>query len=468
MKNSIFFGLCASVALSCAFTTFAGGVPPATLSVNGSPVVSNVSQSTNREFTVNVNVADLSANAVGAQATVGYDDTLVEFVSIAGGTDLGSIIFQSHDAAGNKIFFASGVDPFNPTAGVATGNIAKLTFRTVAAANTCADANAVVLTTGQAPTKITDSNGVSLAFTSADNVILNSLGAFSLVGVPANRSVAADAGTVSGSLQSFTSPTASDSCSTSLTVTFSRSDSANASAYYPPNATTTITWSATDAAGNSASGTTDVAVANFQLLDADVALVGASLGNSTRAIRVKTGATTQLVNVSMTNTLGAAAGSALNVEVPIAATYGCISAKDTVHSLTDTAAASVVGVKWDADFSLNQGDSNDDDLVDILDFGIYVGDFGAGLDSGVSNFNGDLLVNNADFGFISVNFLDQGESCGAFTGGAPRSQIAVRQLRRQGLGHLAAADLNRDGMLSTSDITHYMQFGLPTAALSGQ
>ena len=127
-----------------------------------------------------------------------------------------------------------------------------------------------------------------------------------------------------------------------------------------------------------------------------------------------------------------------------------------------------MGVKWDADFSLNQGDSNDDDLVDILDFGIYVGDFGAGLDSGVSNFNGDLLVNNFDFGFISVNFLDQGESCGAFTGGAPRSQIAVRQLRRQGLGHLAAADLNRDGMLSTSDITHYMQFGLPTAALSGQ
>ena len=97
-----------------------------------------------------------------------------------------------------------------------------------------------------------------------------------------------------------------------------------------------------------------------------------------------------------------------------------------------------------------------------------MGDFGVATDSGVSNFNGDLLVNNADFGFISVNFLAQGEACGSFTGGNPRSQIAVRQLRRQGLGHLAAADLNRDGWLSSADIMQYMQFGLPTAQLSGQ
>ena len=267
------------MALTCAATTFAG-TPSGTLSVNGSPVVSHVPTSLNREFTVNVNVANLSANAVGAQATVGYDDTLVEFVGVAGGDDLGAIIFSNHDAAGNKIFFASGVDPFNPTAGVATGNIAKLTFRAIAGA--CADLDAVVLTSGIAPTKITDEDGVSLAFTSSDNVNLTALGAFSLANVPSNRSVFADAGTTSGSLQSFTSPTASDSCGGALNVNFSRSDSASASAFYPANATTTITWSATDAAGNSASGTTNVAVANTQLLDADVALIGASLGNSTR------------------------------------------------------------------------------------------------------------------------------------------------------------------------------------------
>jgi hypothetical protein len=457
--------------MTCAATTFAGGSStPGVLSVNGSPIVSNVAASNNREFTVNVNVAGLSANAVGAQATVGYDDALLEFVSIAGGDDLNTIIFSNHDAAGNKIFFASGVNPFQPGPGVATGNVAKLTFRTVATANACADLDAIILTTGMAPTKITNADGVSLAFTSLDNVTLNSLGAFSLVGVPGNRSVAADAGTISGSLQSFTSPTASDSCGSALTVNFSRSDSAAASAYYPANATTTITWSATDAAGNSASGTTDVAVANYQLLDADVALLGASDGNSTRSVRIKTGASSQVVSVAMTNNSGAASGSALNVQVPIAATYGCISAKDVAHSITDTAAASVPSgtVKWDADFALKQGDSNDDDLVDILDFGIYVGDFGVATDSGVSNFNGDLLVNNADFGFISVNFLAQGEACGSFTGGNPRSQIAVRQLRRQGLGHLAAADLNRDGWLSSADIMQYMQFGLPTAQLSGQ
>jgi hypothetical protein len=467
MKNWTVSGLCAACALTCAATTFAS-IPTSTLSVNGSPVVSNVATSTNREFTVNVNVADLSASAVGVQATVGYDDTLLEYVGIAGGDDLNTIIFSNHDTAGNKIFFASGVNPFNPGPGTAAGNVAKLTFRTVAAANTCADLDAIILTTGMAPTKITDADGVSLAFSSVDNVNLNSLGAFSLVNVPSNVSVAADAGTISGSLQSFTSPTASDSCGSALTVSFSRSDSAAASAYYPANATTTITWSATDAAGNSASGTTDVAVANYQLLDADVALAGASLGNSTRSVRFKAGASNQVVSVAMIDNAGSASGSATNLQVPIAAAYSCVSAKDVAHSLTDTAAASVAGVKWDADFVLKQGDSNNDDLVDILDFGIYVGDFGVAGASDVSNFNGDLLVNNADFGFISVNFLAQGEACGSFTGGNPRSQIAVRQLRRQGLGHLAAADLNNDGWLSSADIMQYMQFGLPTAQLSGQ
>jgi hypothetical protein len=35
--------------------------------------------------------------------------------------------------------------------------------------------------------------------------------------------------------------------------------------------------------------------------------------------------------------------------------------------------------------------------------------------------------------------------------------VSVKELRRQGLGHLAAADLNRDGWVDLRDMQLYMQ-----------
>ncbi len=438
----------------CAATALA--VPAgATLSVNANATVKS-SGSTGNTFVVDVNIAGMTANAVGAQATVSYDPALVEFVGLAAGDDLGTIIYQSSDVANSRIIFATGVDPNNPGSGVATGNVAKLTFKAIA--NACVDTDAVVLGTSNVPTRITDASGNSLAFTSSNAVTLNSLGGFSLSGVPSNADVAADAGTISGALVSLAAPTASDSCGTALTVTATRSDSAALSAYYPLG-TTTVHYSATDAAGNTDSSDVTVTVENYQLLDAGISLNGTILGNSTRSIRIKSGARTQVVSVAMTG----ANGTASDVQVPVAASYSCMSAKDTVHSLTSTGAASVSGVKYAASFALDQGDSNDDDFVDILDFGVYVGKFGAALASGNSNFNADLLVNNADFSFISVNFFHHGASCGSFTGGNGVAAISVKQLRRQGLGYLAASDLNRDGMLDANDVAYYMQHGIQKA-----
>jgi len=425
------------------------------MSVNASVLNSTAGTTVAREFTVNVDLSGF-VGAVGAQATVAYDAAAVEYVGIAAGDDFPAVIFSSHNSAAAKITFATGLDPSNPGSPIAAGNIAKITFRTIAAA--CSDADSVILSTSSLPSRVTDSNGTSLAFTNTNSVSITSLAPFSLSGVPSNRSVAADAGTTSGSLQSFTSPTASDSCGTALTVNFSRSDSASSSAYYPANATTTITWSATDAAGNSASGTTTVAVANYQLLDASLSLNGSVSGNSSRNIRIKAGASTQIVNVGMT----AGSGTASNVHVPVAASYGCVSAKDAGHSLTSSGSTSVSGVKYAASLALDQGDSNDDDFVDILDFGIYVGDFGTAAAGDISNFNDDTSVNNGDFGFISVNFAHSGSPCGAFTGGAPRTTVTVKELRREGLGYLASSDLNRDGILDVNDVVWYLQHGIPS------
>ena len=390
--------------------------------------------------------------AVGAQATVAFDPAVVSFVSAAAGTDFTTLIYSS-TATANKVVFATGIDPSASAAGIAAGNVAKLTFRTVAPS--CSDLDAIVLSTSALTTRITDSNGVALAFTQADNVSITSLAPFTLAAVPANVAVAADAGTVAGALVTLVAPTATNSCGTGLTVTATRSDSALLAAYYPPNLTTTVTYTATDAAGNTDSKNVLVTVANYQLLDAAISLNGSITGSSTRSVRVIAGST-QLVNVGMTN----GSGIASNVQVPIAASYPCITAKDAGHSLSNTGASSVVGVEYAASIALDQGDSNDDNLVDILDFGIYVGKFGVAVAGGSSNFNDDLAVTSGDFGFISLNFADTGIVCGAFTGGAPRTAVSVKELRRSGMGELAGADFNRDGMLDVNDVVYYMQNGI--------
>ena len=125
-----------------------------------------------------------------------------------------------------------------------------------------------------------------------------------------------------------------------------------------------------------------------------------------------------------------------------------------MHSLTRTATTSIVGSRYEATFALVQGDSNNDDMIEIVDYATWVIDFGAGkaVDAR-SNFNADALVNNADLGFVSTGFFTVGESCtGGLAGARPRERISVKELRRMGLGELAAADLNRDGWFDLRDM----------------
>jgi hypothetical protein len=147
------------------------------------------------------------------------------------------------------------------------------------------------------------------------------------------------------------------------------------------------------------------------------------------------------------------------VQVPVAASYSCISAKDTVHSITKTAVPTILSERYSASVTgMRQGDSNDDDMVDITDFAIFVANRGAGKAvNAVSNFNGDTFINTADFTFLTLSFFQVGDTCGAFTGATPRDRVSVRELRRTGRGELIAADLNGDGWVDLADMQMYMQ-----------
>jgi hypothetical protein len=275
-------------------------------------------------------------------------------------------------------------------------------------------------------------------------------------------SVAADAGTTAGAAVAQPTVTALDACeNASRPVTFSIAyPSGPAGSSWParfPVGVSTITWSSSDQAGNSAQVQRTVTVANHQLLDISVGFVGVVQGASSRQVRVTAGGQASLHTVNLTGN----AGSVQGVQVPVAAGYACIAVKCPSHSVTDAASGSVSGVRYAATVSLPQGDCNDDDMVEIFDYAIFVSARGTGkATNAVSNFNGDTVIGNADFTYIGLNFFASGETC---TPGAiapqPRDRVSVKELRRTGNGHLAVADLNRDGWVDLRDIQMCMQAG---------
>jgi hypothetical protein len=143
-----------------------------------------------------------------------------------------------------------------------------------------------------------------------------------------------------------------------------------------------------------------------------------------------------------------------------------------------------VGVQYVADFvtagkPLIGGNLNDDRWIDILDFGVFsaqwVANYGTGNTtcatlSPHADISGNGLVFTEDFTFIQVNFLKISEAncCGApgFRDGeadnGPITSISVAQLRQMGLKHLAAGDLNNDGVLDQADVAAFLMGARPT------
>ncbi len=229
--------------------------------------------------------------------------------------------------------------------------------------------------------------------------------------------------------------------------------------------TTTVTWTATDAAGQVATAVRTVQVDDRQVLRIATTLGGTVTGNSTRSLSVSYagGSATQAVTAAFTQGSGTAVGT---VSPAVIGTPGCVSAKDVLHSLRTNATPSVVGTEYVASATLVQGDSNDDNNVDILDFGAFVGDAASGgvTPSSRSNFNADGAVSTADFTFISANFLASGSTCGpSWSAPAPRARISVRELRRLGQGALAIADLNGDGWVDGQDAAAWLRGVRPEA-----
>jgi len=185
------------------------------------------------------------------------------------------------------------------------------------------------------------------------------------------------------------------------------------------------------------------------------------------------------------------------IKIPSAGQFECITARDQLHTLrscytfgdADCDADGVLHATFKGDpfFGGNwlvggnlDGFKKDSataslDVIDITDFGMFVsqypdnlgsGDTPCGTEGPNSDINGDGLVDLLDFSFISMNFLEDSKDCccpgSTSTAGAGRTEVTVRELRANGMGELAVADLNQDGVLNMDDVQLLLQGEVPT------
>ncbi|MFI4897584.1 MAG: hypothetical protein ACIARR_07145 [Phycisphaerales bacterium JB059] len=289
-------------------------------------------------------------------------------------------------------------------------------------------------------------------------------------------------------------PVVTDDCS-DVTLTLERSDNPALTRSDPfPAGTTTITWTATDACGNSATAEQTVTVDPLNTIVAQVQLAGVDVPSSAmrcvtfEAYPVGGGAPVVLsADVLFIDGLGEA-----ELEVPCGA-YSCFAAQDPSHTLrsVDTDDFQVVGAVFVSDLTaagisdddaLRGGDLVDDGVIDILDFGSFVAAYGAtpGSDSpcppGVphADVSANGQVDAADFTFIQIGFASADEApCAAPLTAPPGTRashastpvpvrsITVGALLDRGLGRLAAGDLNRDGVLDEHDIVAFLAGAVP-------
>ncbi|MEY3025800.1 MAG: hypothetical protein RLZZ238_697, partial [Planctomycetota bacterium] len=432
---------------------------------------------------VSADTVDTIAPLLGLQTAIRFDASRLAVTSVTpvAGSPLPQEIIPAivDNAAGTLLYAVGAVPGSDPLTGDA--DLFDIEFAVLPDADACAPGVVLAWFEPEASTFFVDGSGDALVpgLISLEATDLDVLPPV-ISGVPSALTVPTDAGTTFGAFIDEPSVTADDACTDStldISITYpggSVVDAWPASGMFPQG-TSTVLWTARDAGGNESTASWTITVEDYQLLDATIRIQGAfddTQSSFSRCITISAdglGQSSQCVTFETLSKLGTVSGLVVSPAVEV---FPCITAKDTPlcdscecagHSITDLGDVTIVGSRYSADFFLLQGNSNDDETIDVLDYGLWFIDFGDPGRCGRSNFNADDVVSSADFAWISINFFATGESCGGgdFNGAAPVTRISVKELRRRGLGELAEADVNGDGWLDMRDVQHVMQFGVP-------
>lgn len=310
------------------------------------------------------------------------------------------------------------------------------------------------------------------------------------VSAPANISVFADAGACDA-LVTWPAATVTDNCDTSFNVIYDIDvdndnsfdvTGATSTSFTFPTGTHRIVASSEDACGNVGTDELFVTVDGSSELLLTIELDDVMITGLTRCITLDlydANCGTQTVEAEVLfDTMGAngVVGTA-TVLVPCG-NWTCVVARDRLHTLArtlDTPDFGVVGTQFVADFvtagkPLIGGNFNDDEFIDILDFGVFTAQYNVNYGTGDTtcatvgphpDASGNGLVFTEDFTFIQTNFfvLSETPCCTVLAlenaTRKPVAEISVAELRKRGLAELSVADVNNDGWVDQADVTAF-------------
>ena len=281
--------------------------------------------------------------------------------------------------------------------------------------------------------------------------------------VPSNISVPATSTDPCEAVVELDVPVAEDDCSGTVPVVATRSDGLALEAPFPCG-TTTVTWTATDGCGRRITQNTDVNV------ETPTAVVTVSYGQqfgqisgTTRCIAIRLGSFERAVEVELSDGTGTA-----TFAIP-PGTYTCATVDDPLHTLVSRATvsteASTVFVQATGPDALVAGDLNDDNLVNVVDWAIYVVRVGTPVsgptDCTTLPFHADITgngeVDSSDGAFVTGNFLRRGATpCGtAGSTQSPSMRIRLDELAALIGPDAVMADVNRDGFVDLLDVERW-------------
>lgn len=286
-----------------------------------------------------------------------------------------------------------------------------------------------------------------------------------------------------------------------------------------PQGTTFFSCTATDSCGDSVTNVWTVQVSSQHALDVEVHLSPEMIASQfERCINfdLYTDCSSTPETVCETITFGGPFNFDDHGKASLKITkenYACVAAQDILHTLRSCATPICDAAQQDADLAregtgawtlLYKGDPllggnwllggnldawkpgisfSDANVINVLDFVMLMSEVANNksyppngstvcdpLTCAAAGPHGDInadgIVDSNDFAFVLDNFLEDSKDCccpppGAAAGDAPRTSVTVKELRAMGLGHMATADLNSDGVVDMDDMGLYMQGVMP-------
>ncbi|MCO6435870.1 MAG: hypothetical protein J5J06_02140 [Phycisphaerae bacterium] len=462
-----------------------------------------------------------SEQVAGGQFLLDYDPACLDFQSIApcDGSVFDNVVTVEVDEAAGRIFYAvsSAVPmPGSPIAfDTGPADMACLTFVKTADCDAC---DICLISENPRNTLLsnTDGNRVPLASCGCSKLVKGN-GELTLT-TPDGGSFNPDCNSTQYHT-TWAAPVAEDFCDGPVAVDcvaehdgglpISQSTILNGGAL--PQGTTFFSCTATDSCGDSVTNVWTVAVSSQHALDVEVHLSPEMVAPTfERCINfdLYTDCSSTPETVCETITFGGPLNFDDHGKASLKITkenYACVAAQDILHTLracaTPTCDGSgpwelvykgdpLLGGNWLQGGNLDAWKPgigfSDANVINILDYVMLMseiandksyppnGSTACDLQTCTAagphgDINADGLVDAVDFSFVLDNFLANSKDCccPAPTAGvdAPRTSITVKELRAMGLGDMASADLNSDGVIDMDDMALFMQGVDPTPVM---